>query len=80
MQPVEIINTNNSNVFKVRIFYFQTLMHMHTAGIGEHYRGGHYTLYESSKTHNMNTLVFVFSRGNKTGSMQKFDLINSELT
>ena len=53
---------------------------MHTAGIGEHYRGGHYTLYESSKTHNMNTLVFVFSRGNKTGSMQKFDLINSELT
>lgn len=80
MQPVEIINTNNSNVFKVGIFYFQTLMHMHTAGTGEHIRGGHYTLYESSKTHNMNTLVFVFSRGNKTGSMQKFDLINSELT
>ena len=49
MQPVEIINTNNSDVFKVSIFYIQTLMHMHTAG------WGHYTLYESSKTHNMNT-------------------------
>ena len=46
MQPVAIINTNNSNVLKVSIF--NPLMHTGTAE--EHYGRTLHTLHESSNT------------------------------
>ena len=54
MQPVAIINTNNSNVLKVSIF--SPLMHVHTR---EHY-GGTLHIAWILKTHYMNTCTSLY--------------------
>ena len=58
MQPVAIINTNNSNVLKVSIF--SPLMH--TLALVGNIMGGHYTHCMNPQTHNMNTCISLYKR------------------